>query len=162
MLQFNPKKPITKKQPPNKAERRRYTRFPVMYHLDVPVTVRILPHYRSEELDGRLENFSAGGMSLHLPALIPEKKFLYLQVTLPNRLSVACHAEVRHFKKKNSYEYSIGIQFLDLPTELKNLIMYMSREYIECGKRIKEHKKSDCITTCTAYAVCSRHEKITS
>ena len=167
MLRFTFGKP--KKIPAAKApaasvsdgsERRRYLRLGIMYNLDLRVFIRILPYYRSEELEGQLDNLSAGGLAVRIRKHIPEKNFMYVQVTIPGGLCIACHAEVCHTKKINSHEYQLGLQFLDLPGELKELILFMSKKHIDCGQRIKQYRKTECSAHCAAYGICSRHEKV--
>lgn len=155
MLQFK-----FRKKPTPRAEQRKYFRFPLMEHLNIKVFVRILPYYRSEELEGILDNLSAGGMALQLSKSIPQKSFLYIQVIIPGGLCIASHCEIKHTKKLSTHKHVHGIEFLDLPAELKNLILFMSREYLECSGRIKHFKKTNCSPRCTAYGICSRHEKI--
>jgi len=160
MLKFSFKKSSKEQIPDHILEKRHYVRFPIMYHLDLNVFVRILPYYRAEELEAKLENLSAGGMALRISKPVPEKSFMYLQVTLPNKLCIVCHSEVKYVKRINPHEYRIGVQFMDLPVELRDLILYMSKEYIACGRTIKQKKRSHCSIHCSAYAICSRHEKI--
>lgn len=143
-----------------KKETRSHIRFPVLSHLNINVFVRILPYYRSEEFEAQLENFSAAGVALRLPKTILEKNFIYIQVTLPNRLCITSHGEVKYRQKVNNYEYRVGIQFLDLPRELKDILIFMGKDYVACENRIKHHKKISCSSGCAAYAVCTRHEKI--
>lgn len=158
MLKLKFKK--AKKTTESPAERRRYLRFPIMYNLDLHVYVRLLPYYRSEEIEGKLDNLSAGGLALRIPKFIPEKNFMYIQVTLPGGLCITCHCEVKHTKKINEHEHRAGLEFLDLPSELKEIILTMSKKYIECGEKIKQLKKTDCTPHCTAHSICNRHEKV--
>jgi len=142
------------------TEKRRHFRLPIMRNLDLPVYIRILPYYRSEEIEGKLENLSAGGLAIRIPKLIAEKSFMYMQVTLPGGLCIASHCEIKHTKKIGEHSYQIGLEFLDMPSELKEMLLTMSKKYIECGEKIKEFRKTNCTPHCAAYGVCSRHEKI--
>lgn len=160
MLKFKFKTSFSKKISSGTIEKRRYFRFPLMSHLNLKVFIRILPYYRAEELESKLENLSAGGMALRIPKILSEKNFIYLQVILPNKLCIACHGEVIYCKRINPHECRIGVQFLDLPSELKDLILYMSTEYIACGRAAKQKPRSHCSIHCSAYAICNRHEKI--
>ncbi|MBD3272172.1 MAG: hypothetical protein GF384_06510 [Elusimicrobia bacterium] len=139
---------------------RKHTRLDVLKHLEIKVYVRILPYYRTDEFEGELVNFSEGGIALRLPKMIAHKSYLYLQVTLPNRLCIACHGEVRHLRKISPHDYLIGIQFLDLPNEVKSLLRAISKDYQDCDNRIQNHVRSQCSTSCAAYSICSKHEKI--
>ncbi len=145
-------------QSASSIEQRRYVRFPILRFMDLKVILRLLVSVDSHEFEGTLENFSAGGVAIRIQQPLQEKSIMYVQVQMPH-LCIACHGEIKHVKKKGA-EYIIGIQFLDLPEELKHVILTMTKEYLACGEKIKKYLPNNCSSRCSVYAICHRVEKV--
>lgn len=141
-----------------KSEKRKFKRFPVLYHLIKPVLIRTQDSKAGISSPAIMANLSAGGMALMTFSPIPVGKKLLISFDLKDVKVDGIKSKAVRCENRES-SYIIGIQFLGLPGKIAKKINEMADAFDRCETRILIGEKPVCRKGCTYFEHCMRTAK---
>ncbi|MFA5778864.1 MAG: PilZ domain-containing protein [Elusimicrobiota bacterium] len=142
----------------NDAEKRKFKRFPVLYHLIKPVLIRTQDSKAGISSPAIMANLSAGGMALLTFSPLPVGKNILISFDLKDlKIDNVKSRVVRCENKEGSY--IIGIQFINMPNDIAKKINKMADDFDSCETRILLGEKPVCKKGCDYFEHCQRVAK---
>ena len=142
----------------NNAEKRKFKRFPVLYHLIKPVLIRTRGSKAGISSPAIMANLSAGGMALLTFSPLAVGKNILISFDLKDlKIDNVKSKVVRCENKEGSY--ILGVQFLNLKKELADVINKMADDFDSCETRILIGEIPVCRYGCSYFEHCQRIAK---
>ena len=139
-------------------EKRKFKRFPVLYHLIKPILIRTQDSKAGISSPAIMVNLSAGGMALLTFSSLAVGKNLLISFDLKDiKIDNVKSRVVRVENKEGSYV--LGIQFLNLKKEIADAINKLADDFDSCETRILLGKKPVCRKGCSYFEHCQRIAK---
>ncbi|MEK7858056.1 MAG: PilZ domain-containing protein [Elusimicrobiota bacterium] len=149
------------------ADRRQYSRLPVVEGMIEPITLKFGGADGAKEdpkaagAKGQpaiLTNLSAGGMSLLMFLEPPHTKKLDMVLSIPGLSHVPVEGKVVRINQKGE-TYSVGIAFTRIGKKYQTQISSMAQDHIDCETRLALKLPEACVKTCTFHALCAKSQK---
>lgn len=118
-----------------------------------------LPPYFGQEINGKLIDLSAGGISILIGELIPQGTFFNLKVTFPDNTAIESMVSAKYVYPRGK-QFLHGFEFLTLSVGMADRLSKMSSDYIDCEARIQDHAKEICQSDCSYFNMCTKEEKL--
>ncbi|MDD5687578.1 MAG: PilZ domain-containing protein [Elusimicrobia bacterium] len=141
-------------------EKRRFKRFPVLYHLVKPVLIKTGNMSNETALPAIMANLSAGGMALFTFAPLAIGQKLLISFVLRDLKIENIEAKIVRCENKEG-SYVIGFQFLNITKEIDNKLRRMADDFDACQMRIVLGDKSACKKDCGYFDHCQKPIKKT-
>jgi c-di-GMP-binding flagellar brake protein YcgR len=140
------------------TERRRYKRFTATAFLKMPVLLSPVPPFFGKPIKGKMIDLSAGGLALLIDEVIPLNTKLNMKLSFPNNVAVNATVQVRRLVPREN-KYLMGMEFIVISEESKEMIDRMSSDYIDCETRIAEKARDVCRAECAFMSMCTKAAK---
>lgn len=142
----------------NNTEKRKFKRFPVLYHLIKPVLIRMQDSKSEISSSAIMTNLSAGGMALLTFDSLPVGKKLLVTFDLKILKAENVKAKVVRCENKEG-SYIMGIEFSNLSSDVAKKINKMADDFDFCETRILLGEKPICRKDCSYSEHCQRTTK---
>lgn len=140
------------------SEKRKFKRFPVLYHLVKPVLIHMEETKAEIASPMIMANLSAGGIALLSFSPLPVGKNILISFDLKDlKIDNVKSRIVRVENKEGSY--ILGIQFLNLKKEIADVINKLADDFYSCETRILLGEKPVCRRGCGYFEHCQRIAK---
>ncbi len=139
-------------------DKRKFKRFPVLYHLIKPVLIRTQDSKAGISSSAIMANLSAGGMALLTFSSLSVGKNLLISFDLKNLKIDNVKSKVVRVENKEG-SYILGIQFLNLKKEIADAINKLADDFDSCETRILLGEKPVCKKGCSYFEHCQRIAK---